>query len=245
METITTQFDQTFETQLAMNTKAKKAAYAIRHAVFCNEFNWEPKNAFQQEIDEFDQYSWHCLLKHRGVRKYTGCIRLVIRALNNPHQILPVEKYCLNGKNHQLINRILCSGGRVGEISRLAILPEYRRKRLGTGSSTHLDPANKCAVKLMPYISIGLYLSIIALASLLKLKGVVFLIEPGLCRRLREIGFSLTKVSEDIMHKGLRAIYYLSIENFNVSDFKSIEVQQFHHIFHDKIRQQLAKNNHL
>jgi N-acyl amino acid synthase of PEP-CTERM/exosortase system len=102
----------------------------------------------------------------------------------------------------------------VGEISRLAVACQFRR-RPGEVSSPGDSEAlfgnlSEGERRLFPHISLGLYLAAAAVGIRENLDGVFALMEPRLARRLRFYGIRFDRVGELIEHRGQRAVHFIS-----------------------------------
>ena len=67
--------------------------------VYCKELGYEKvcqhlENSENSEIDDFDRYSEHVLIKHKASGIYAGCVRLVKPPPQNPKALLPFEANC-------------------------------------------------------------------------------------------------------------------------------------------------------
>ncbi len=74
----------------AQKPELKNVVYGIRYQVYCIEEEFEPANDTQQERDEFDAYSLHCVLQHLGSQSFAGTVRVVWPKHDN--EVLPIER---------------------------------------------------------------------------------------------------------------------------------------------------------
>ncbi|MFT4928609.1 MAG: N-acyl amino acid synthase of PEP-CTERM/exosortase system [Phenylobacterium sp.] len=230
-QAIAAQFNQLFNIQFADTHSLKQSAYKIRHAVYCAELGWEPEQPSQMESDQFDDYAWHCLFRDRSSGEYIGSVRLIIPAANRPKQVLPFEKYYQNSIRTDIVKPMPLSHGRFGEISRLAVLPSFRRR---------LAEQQDC--RKLPDIAIGLYLGMIALGELCQLNGAYVLMEPRLQRRLRRMGLAFEQIGDEIDHNGTQAMFYLPKEKFSsgLSDELKALYELIYHDLSEQINQDMA-----
>ena len=120
-----------FNVAYAASDEAKRAVYAIRYSVYCDEFGYEPKEAFpdREEKDEFDLHSHHALIIHKSSGTPAGCVRLV----KPPGEgMLPFEQFCSQSLDHKAIEELAIPRGSVCEISRLAVDGAFRRRPVST-----------------------------------------------------------------------------------------------------------------
>lgn len=214
-------FNQYFKIRFANNKRLRQEAFKIRYGVYCDELGWEPENKAKMETDECDDYSFHCVLEHRRTGAYAGCIRLVIPPSNNPQLKLPFEESCLDSAIPDTVDTQALPRGGFGEISRLAVLSDFRRREKEKNTPFVLNTINPDKVfteverRNFPNIAMGLYLAGVALAELCNHVGIMVMMEPRLNRSLQRFGLPFEQVGEETDYHGRRAMFYLSRENFH------------------------------
>lgn len=213
-------FHQQFRVQIADTKALRHAAFRIRHEVYCQEFGWEKTTADEMEIDEFDDYSYHCLLEHRASKLFAGCLRIVIPPPHAPATLLPFETQSLLRIKPEIIDVNKLRRGAFGEISRLSVPGSFRRRHneanhpfvISNITGNYIfSPEER---RHFPNIAIGLYLAALALVETLHHEAVFMMTEPKLHRRLVRFGFPFVKASEVIDHHGLRVLFYLPSSGF-------------------------------
>jgi N-acyl amino acid synthase of PEP-CTERM/exosortase system len=106
---------------------------------------------------------------------------------------------------------------RAGEISRLAVVSQFRRRRNERGRPDTLvvdeAPASP-ERRAFPHIAIGLYLGAAALGLMRGLDRVFAIMEPRLARRLRACGIEFEPVGEGLEYHGLRVPFVLTRGRF-------------------------------
>jgi N-acyl amino acid synthase of PEP-CTERM/exosortase system len=115
------------------------------------------------------------------------------------------------------VNRCMSEfeGAQVGEISRLAVPSNFRRRAREQGKPFILDSHNTTTIyteeerRNFPNISIGLYLSAIGLVELCNLERVLVVMEPRLQRHLKRYGLVFHQISESFELRGRRALFEL------------------------------------
>lgn len=126
---ITENFNHYFKIEFAHSKQLVNQAFKIRHSVYCKELNWEPLQSNEMETDQYDDYSFHCLLRHKRTGNYAGCARLVIPPIENPNLKLPFEQHCLHTARTDVVDSAKLPRGSFGEISRVAVLSSFRRRK--------------------------------------------------------------------------------------------------------------------
>ncbi len=215
-KSLTEHFKEFFSLQIADNKTLKQAVYEIRHAVYCEELEYEKLNPEGIEKDQFDAYSQHVLIKHLSSQNFAGCSRLVTPPPFDSSQILPFEDCCLASVDSKKYG-ILAADGReyIGEISRLAVHREFRR-RPGESSNPHgvsLEQSQVHAspqeMRLFPFIAVSLYLASAAIALDSGLKYVVVMMEPRLARLMSRFGICFAQIGNVMDYHGQRAMFYI------------------------------------
>lgn len=194
--------------------------YQLRHQVYCEELSYEPLRASQMEHDEYDTRSIHCLLFHRSSQSYVGCVRLILADSQNPKLAFPFEHVCGKSLQWDFDSPAGTSRRKYGEISRLAITANFRRRRgepivVDGESASEVDSADADAAlerRLFPSIALGLYVAITAMGLNQGLDGVFAMMEPRLARQLRRFGLNFEQVGPALEHRGIRAPFFISRE---------------------------------
>ncbi|MEQ8659216.1 MAG: PEP-CTERM/exosortase system-associated acyltransferase [Gammaproteobacteria bacterium] len=197
----------------------RREAYRIRFQVYAEELGWEDRSRFPDgcEIDEHDADAVACLLRHRPSSQFAGCVRLVMRSAD-PDAAFPFEQAMAHG-GHPLVTADLASDWRAhcGEISRIAVVSQFRRRRnererpdtdLEDNGTAHPER------RVFPHIAMGLYLGAAALGLRRGLDSVFAIMEPKLARRLRLYGIEFETAGEPFEHRGTRVPYRLRRDTF-------------------------------
>ena len=95
--TLVRSFQEFFTVQIASTAEEKSKVYGIRYRVYCDEFGYESIDKFpdEEEKDEFDDFSLHCLIMHKRSGLPAGCVRLV-PAFDDQNK---ASYFCLNLKH--------------------------------------------------------------------------------------------------------------------------------------------------
>lgn len=213
MDSLAKNFSKYFQPRYAATDHQKRFSFEIRYQVYAEELGWEALNQSGQETDECDSYAHHCLLEHKRSGEFAGCVRLVIPPADNLAAVLPFELHDTPEISSDYLSNV--PNGRVGEISRLAVPSSFRRRSNEKGRPFILNEQNTTTVfteeerRNFPNISIGLYLSAIALVDLCELDLVLVVMEPRLQRHLKRYGLIFNQISEPFELKGTRALFEL------------------------------------
>lgn len=212
-------FSNYFEVVPAFNQALRENVFRIRYNVYAEELGWEARENFPagMEKDSYDPHSLHCLLRHRPSNEFIGCVRLVLSNPDDASSLFPIEESF--GTNFVEEHLKLKPYKRIdlGEISRIAVLSSFRHRQ-GEKNIPHTeidDPrAKREERRRFPHIALGLYLAAGAMGIAQGKSCVFAMMEPKLARRLRIFGIKFEQLAEPIDHRGLRAPFMVSRENF-------------------------------
>jgi len=198
---------------VADSNDLKTQGYNIRHGVYCEELKFEPENNEKLEKDNFDDHSIHCLIEHKPTARYSGTVRIVRPETTG--QLIPIQKFCLNSISPGKINPNDFNPYEIGEISRLAVPEEFRRRKSDQyrGASTGVinqHNYSETELRCFPFIAIGLYLSAASVVIEKDIKHTFVMMEPRLARSMRFVGIQFEQIGPVIDYHGKRAPYYIN-----------------------------------
>jgi N-acyl amino acid synthase of PEP-CTERM/exosortase system len=206
-----TSLGESFKTRFvvipALNDALKDEVYRLRHKVYCEDLQWEPIRPSGLESDEYDTHSVHILLRHVATRENVGCVRMVLTRPNDPAFRLPFERVCDGKLYANVVKSDSLPRDKMAEISRLAIISKYRRRQ---GEAMHPAPATTQdfgteAKPRFPYILVGLYVGIVAMAKFLGIETLFVLTEPRLAQHFKRLGVvEVKQIGDPIEHRGIR-----------------------------------------
>jgi N-acyl amino acid synthase of PEP-CTERM/exosortase system len=207
-------FSKYFTVVPAVTEEIKRAAYRIRHDVYCRELGYEALRADEMETDAYDAHSVHCVLKSRNAADYIGCVRLVLARPGDSHYPLPFEKACAAAIDRAVVDPAKLPREKIAEVSRLAVISRYRRRQGEAnqpGGITENDFGTSERPR-FPYIPAGLYLGMIAQARRLGIETLFTLTEPKLAKHLSRLGVQLQRIGEPVEYRGLRIPSLISVD---------------------------------
>lgn len=211
-------FERYFSVELASNSEQKQQVFGIRFRVYCEEFKYEAVDLFPDriEVDEYDKYSNHCLIKHRETGLPAGCVRLVPALDRQEILPLPFEKYCSQSLDQALIDALNLNRNSVCEISRLAVDGAFRRRsgetltRFGEINSLHFSAQEQRTFSL---IAVACFLAATVMTEIDNRTNVFAMMEPFLPRMMQRSGINFQRVGRDIDYHGIRAPYFITTES--------------------------------
>jgi N-acyl amino acid synthase of PEP-CTERM/exosortase system len=210
--TLLEDFQEYFELDLATDSALMEKVFRIRYRVYCEEFGYEPAEAFpsEQECDQFDDYSIHCLITHKSSQTPAGCLRLVKAG---DQALMPMEKYCAPCVDHQFIDALGVSRDTMCEFSRLAVDGAFRR-RAGEhvsrfGEFTAMDCSQR-ERRTFSLIAVSTFIAGFAVSELLGRTNCFAMMEPFLPRLLQRSGIFVRPAGTEIDYHGIRAPYFIT-----------------------------------
>ena len=127
-----------FEIVPAYSNRLKDEVYRVRHQVYCEDLDFEPSRADGRETDEHDSHSLHLLMRSVKTGEFIGCTRLVRPRPRDPGYQLPFEKSCTGVLDSTIIDPMKLPRNTIAEVSRLAVIGGYRRRKGESNSSISL-----------------------------------------------------------------------------------------------------------
>ena len=199
----------------AFTDELKDEVYRLRHSVYCEDLKWEPVQPSGLESDEDDAHSVHILLRHVATREYVGCVRMVLSRPQDPAYRLPFERVCDGKLDPTGLVFDSLPRDKVAEISRLAVISKYRRRQGETvrPAPTTTQILGTKAQPRFPYILVGLYLGIVAMAKLQAIETLFVLTEPRLAYHFRKLGVEIRQIGQTVEHRGMRVPSIMSVSD--------------------------------
>lgn len=215
--TLTDHFDEYFEAVPAFTETARAEVFRLRHAVYCKELGYEDPAAFPDglERDGYDDDAVYMLVRHRASGRSAACVRL-IHNHRTPALRFPFEGPCAGRLDKRLLDLDTLDRRHCGEISRLAVHADFRRRvgeadtRVGGDRHTSAGPPRR-----YPLLPMGLFLGASALGLNLGLEQAFVMMEPRLARLLSSCGIRFTKVGDVVSHRGLRGPFRIRRDELN------------------------------
>ena len=213
-------FAQYFRIKFADSGALKNEVYKIRYSVYAQELGWEPCNDAAIETDEYDNNAFHCLIEHKQTATYAGCVRLIVPPFDQDDFQLPLEKHCMASIRKNIVDPEQMLQGSFGEISRLAVLASFRRRKNEQNTpyivqeTTSENVYSEHEKRNFPNLAIGLYLAAVALSDLCAHEGMFVMMEPRLNRRLNRFGLPFIQCGDEMDYHGRRAMFFLNRTGF-------------------------------
>jgi N-acyl amino acid synthase of PEP-CTERM/exosortase system len=217
-------FKRYFDVAPAVSDELQDQAYGIRHRVYCEELGFEPVREDHRERDPYDARATHVLVRSTKVDRFVACARLVRVDPDDPSSLLPVEKACAHTIDRSILDPAQLPRDRIAEISRLAIVPEFRRRNGERHAAIAVSEADFGKVDLprFPYIQVSLYLGAIALAKHLGVETIFVLTEPRLAAHLWKLGVRIRRIGGPVEHRGERVPSTMTVSSIEASLPRSV-----------------------
>ncbi|MBA4142489.1 MAG: PEP-CTERM/exosortase system-associated acyltransferase [Nitrosospira sp.] len=216
-------FHQYFEIVPAFSSKLKNEVYRVRHQVYCEDLTFEPVRPDGLETDEHDSNALHLLMRSLKTGEFIGCTRIVRPRPADSHYRLPFEKTCATALDRAVIDPEKLPRHRIAEVSRLAVIASYRRRK-GEASSPislpdeDLDPRKSPR---FPYIPLGLYLGTTELARRHGIDTLFVLTERRLANHFSKLGVKLQIIGEAVEHRGERVPAVMDVNSI-ISEMRNM-----------------------
>jgi N-acyl amino acid synthase of PEP-CTERM/exosortase system len=213
---LVTPYHEFFSITLADTDELRHEVFRIRYDVYCRELGWEDPGNFPDRLerDIYDDASSHCLLLHKRSGLYAGTVRMVLTHDAEIEPPLPLISHCGDRLYKGPLHPDRQTRGAYGEISRLALRGEFRRRsgeqHTPDGHGKDLFQWTQDERRRFPHIALGLYLGASAVGLADGASGVYAMMEPRLARHLRFAGIRFDQVGDPIDFRGMRAPYYIS-----------------------------------
>lgn len=200
-------FGQYFRVSPALDAASRDEAYFIRHDVYARELGFEPVQANARETDRYDRHALHCVVRtnDHNVRP-VGCARIVLPDPRNVHAPLPFEIACKDSLDRSIIDPATLPRHRIGEVSRLAVMGEFRRRKGEGQRAVTLSSGDTagCPLARFPNIPVSLYFAAVAMAQRQGVEYLFTLTEPRLAKHFARGGVKIQAIGAPIEHRGMR-----------------------------------------
>lgn len=200
-------FNRFFAVAPALADEDKQGVFFIRHDVYARELGFEPVRPDQRETDAYDARAVHCLMRTaEASSRLVGCARVVLTDPDAPDSLLPFEKACRDSLYRDQIDPARLPRDRIAEVSRLAVLSDFRRRRGEDHKEVAIDVSDfgDAQQPRFPYIPVGLYMASVLMAQRHNIEYLFTLTEPRLAEHFGKLGVKIVPIGAPIEHRGQR-----------------------------------------
>jgi N-acyl amino acid synthase of PEP-CTERM/exosortase system len=197
-------YEQLFETKMVHRERDKEKAFRIRYDIYCAEYGFEDAKQFSEQLekDSFDDTAQQVLLIHKPSGEAVGTARVIPPNARKLMDSFPLQEAfnCSQLSNEYNLQRM-------GEISRLCVLKDFRGKANleGKASFNPLDAIyGKFASKLIKFGPVGLIRSTFEMSADRKLDRACAIMETRLIRSLERLGILCDRIGPVIDYHGKR-----------------------------------------
>ncbi|SDG20165.1 N-acyl amino acid synthase, PEP-CTERM/exosortase system-associated [Onishia taeanensis] len=209
-------FSREFSFKIASNNEEKMKAYAIRHQVYREEMKCDiGEKGTPYEYDEYDENSTLCIIIHRESGLPAGCLRLVSpdNTPSSPCYFLPLEKHCMASLTNPTVHPNNFKKEQTCEISRLAVIKEFRKKKdkqcISSRKNQKIKEIQEKHGHLFPLIGVSLFLASTAIAGISERHHVFAMMEKRFARLLGVSGINFRTAGSEIHYHGERTPFYI------------------------------------
>lgn len=211
-------FSREFSVLPAETEPQREAVFNVRFRVYCEEMGCDLNTRNGMETDDFDRHSHYALIRQNTTQRDVGCIRLVLPGERGAR--LPFEKHGLRFIDRKLLDWHKLDPTTCCEISRLAVLSEFRRATppnppAASGVVPFVERRNQ--PRRMPPIALALYQAAIALSLHQRFEWIFMAGEPRLQRHLATYGITMHQVSPVFDYYGERAVFVATRADFEAA----------------------------
>ena len=235
-------YKQYFEIAPALDEARINDVFFIRHDVYARELGFEPVREDQRETDKYDYRSLHCLVRSVDGARLAGCARVVMTDPGDPAAPLPFEVTCRNTLDRSIIDPAKQPRGSIGEVSRLAVMSEFRRRKGEQQSEALISDQDfgDNGQPRFPYIPVSLYIGALAMAKRQGIEILFTLTEPRLAEHFGKLGVSIIPIGGPVEHRGQRIPSMLVVDDV----FKGIRLMMrpLWHAINEQIEAAYVKN---
>ncbi len=194
-----------FEVVPATTPELKWHNFHLRHKVYADELGWEPRRADGIATDDYDRHAVHCLVRAVATHAFVGGARLVLPDPEHPAAPLPFETACGAALDRRIVDTAALDRSRIAEMSRLTVAANYRRRPGEAAQAFVIDDDFGITPRIrLPYLTLGLYLGLIALARTRGIATLFMLAEPQLAHSIAHLGVAIVPIGGAIDHHGER-----------------------------------------
>lgn len=207
-------FKRYFEVAPALTDELKNEVFGIRHRVYCEDLGFDSVRPDRREKDEYDAHSIHLLLRSVVDEGYVGCARMVLARPGDPYYPLPFERACGASLDRNLADPTRVPRSAVAEISRLAVVKSFRRRKGEAGTADAIAQMSFGTEDRprFPYIQVGLHLGIVALAHRFNVDTLYALAEPRLLTQFAKLGIKVRPVGAPVVQRGTRVPAMINVK---------------------------------
>ena len=195
-------FDTAYRLEVATSEAQRAAAYAVRYQVYCEEFTcYEPKARFPDHLEHnaSDDHSIHMLVRRRSDGVAVATSRLVLTDPAAPTAPLPFEAACSDTLYPWAVPEDASSRRSIAELSRYAILKEFRRH--------HVDSFTDFENLAQPMLPVAMALFSEAVALQAGIQSIFAVMEDRLAEGARTFGMRLIPIGSPTAFHGMRTPY--------------------------------------
>jgi N-acyl amino acid synthase of PEP-CTERM/exosortase system len=207
-------YKQYFEIAPALEPDRVNDVFFIRHDVYARELGFEPVREDQRESDKYDYRSQHCLVRSADGTRLAGCARLVLTDPAYPAAPLPFELTCKHTLDRGIIDPALQPRGRIAEVSRLAVMSEFRRRKGEQQTEAPISDQDFGDQKQprFPYLPVSLYIGAVLMAKRHGIDTLFTLTEPRLAEHFGKLGVNIIPIGGPVEHRGQRVPSMLRVD---------------------------------
>jgi len=183
-----------FEPVFADDEVLKAQAFKTRHEIYSERLGWESVTETGLEYDGYDEFAYHCLLRHKRTGIFIGTARLIIIDQDSLLDHVPAERFA----GEKLLPEKVKYNGLArpkSEISRITIFPDWHQR---------IPDLSEEELSLGRYLILLMLLPMIHIITGFEQTSTLGIMEKKFIRRLKLLGFDCEVISGPVEHRGTR-----------------------------------------
>ena len=216
MNDIVAAFNEYFEVIDVDTPELLREAFRVRYQVLCVEQRAPgfPASRYpdKMESDDYDRHSSHILLRHCPSGAIVGTARLILADPLDPEKPFPTERYMT--LNSDPVDIASIPRQNIGEISRLHITREFRRRKEDHEGSEAGVTFEENGIKMrrrFPHPILALAVGLIRISASHGITHWISIMDPALNRLLSAYGLQHDSIGPLTEYYGQRGPYYANL----------------------------------
>jgi len=216
MNDIVAAFNEYFEVIDVDTPELLREAFRVRYQVLCVEQRAPgfPASRYPEkmESDDYDRHSSHILLRHCPSGAIVGTARLILADPLDPKKAFPTERYMTLNSDTVDIGKIPRQN--IGEVSRLHITREFRRRKddYERSKAGVVDEDNGIKIRRrFPHPILALAVGLIRISATHGIMHWISIMDPTLNRLLSLYGLQHDSIGPLAEYYGQRGPYYANL----------------------------------
>lgn len=202
-------FDYYFEMVPANTELLKQEVYKIRHQVYCIERGFLDIREQGLEMDDYDQYSNHYLIRYRNDGSYMATTRLILPDQQCPERLFSIETL---SQIDETLLPIPIDRRHLAELSRFCVSKNFRRRANEQSLlvTNDVDGSHRNHNE-SAHLTLSLFACALRISIEHDIRYWYALMEPASKRIAAALGIYFTEIGSPINFHGTRVPYFIQL----------------------------------